>query len=141
VSLLEAGESFAVTAEAAGWAWVRVPWDPYWHSHDDTPVLKGGSGHIVAWVDEGQNNFGWRVPRQVDIAAIATTAAAAPLALVLLIAGPRRPIRRQRRTARVRTPRGQPRSARGAAADHRRHDRSADLRGQLSSTRAAAGLR
>ena len=78
-----------MTAEAAGWARVRVPWDPYWHSHDDTPVLKGGPGHIVAWVNEGQNNFGWWVPREVDIAAIATTAAAA--ALALLIATRRRP--------------------------------------------------
>ncbi len=70
-----------MTAEAAGWAWVRAPWDPYWHSHDDTPVLKGGPGHIVVWVDEGQNDFGWWVSRQVDIAAIATIAAAAALAL------------------------------------------------------------
>ena len=91
VSLLEAGESFAATAEAAGWAWIRVPWDPYWHSHDGTPVLKGGPGHIVAWIDEGQNDYGWWVPRHVDIAAIATTATAAALALVLLITTRRRP--------------------------------------------------
>ena len=90
VSLLEAGESFATTAEAAGWAWVRIPWDPYWHSHDGTPVLKGGPGHIVAWIDEGQNNYGWWVPRRVDIAAIATTTTAAALALTLLITGRRR---------------------------------------------------
>ena len=91
VSLLEAGESFAATAETAGWAWIRVPWDPYWHAHNGTPVLKGGPGHIVAWIDEGQNNYGWWVPRHVDIAAIATTTTAAALALFLLITGRRRP--------------------------------------------------
>ena len=90
VSLLEAGESFAATAQTAGWAWIRVPWDPYWHSHDGTPVLKGGPGHIVAWIDEGRNDFGWWVPRRVDIAAIATTTTAVALALTLLIAGRRR---------------------------------------------------
>ena len=90
VSLLEAGESFAATAETAGWAWIRIPWDPYWHSHNGTPVLKGGPGHIVAWIDEGQNNYGWWVPRHVDIAAIATTTTAAALALTLLITGRRR---------------------------------------------------
>ena len=90
VSLLEAGESFAATAQTAGWAWIRIPWDPYWHAHDGTPILKGGPGHIVAWIDEGQNNYGWWVPRRVDIAAIATTTTAAALALTLLITGRRR---------------------------------------------------
>ena len=90
MSLLEAGESFAATAETAGWAWIRVPWDPYLHAHNGTPVLKGGPGHIVAWIDEGQNNYGWWVPRHVDIAAIATTTTAAALALTLLITGRRR---------------------------------------------------
>ncbi len=80
----------AVTAETADWAWIRIPSDPYWHSQNGTPVLKGGPGHIVAWVNEGQNNFGWWVPREVDMAAIATTAAAAALASVLLIAARRR---------------------------------------------------
>ena len=91
VSVLEAGESFAVTAQTAGWVWIRVPWDPYWHSHNNTPVLKGGPGHIVAWADEGHNNYGWWVPPQVDTAAIITTAGAAALAITLLITGRRRP--------------------------------------------------
>ena len=91
VSVLEAGESFAVTAQTAGWVWIRVPWDPYWHSHNNTPVLKGGPGHIIAWADEGHNNYGWWVPPQVDTAAIITTASAAALAITLLITGRRRP--------------------------------------------------
>ena len=91
VSVLEAGESFAVTAETAGWVWIRVPWDPYWHSHNNTPVLKGGPGHIIAWVNPGNNGFGWWVPPQVDTAAIITTAGAAALAITLLITGRRRP--------------------------------------------------
>ena len=91
VSVLEVGESFAVTAQTAGWVWIRVPWDPYWHSHNNTPVLKGGPGHIVAWADEGHNNYGWWVPPQVDTAAIITTTVAAALATTLLITGRRQP--------------------------------------------------
>ena len=91
LTLTEAGEDFAVEAETAGWVWVRVPWDPYWHSHNNTPVLKGGPGHIIAWVDEGRNDFGWWVPRNVDISAVITTTAAAALALTLLITTRRRP--------------------------------------------------
>ena len=90
VSILEAEESFAVTAETAGWAWIRVPWDPYWHSHSNTPVLKGGPGHIIAWADEGHNNYGWWVPPQVDTAAIITTTGTAALAITLLITWRRR---------------------------------------------------
>jgi len=89
VELLEAGESFAVTAATAGWVWVRIPWDPYWHAHNATPVLKGGPGHLIVWAAPGQNEYGWWVPPGVDTAGIILTTAAAAGALVLAIAGHR----------------------------------------------------
>ena len=113
VSVLEAGESFAVTAQTAGWAWIRVPWDPYWHSHNNTPVLKGGPGHIITWVNPGNNGFGWWVPPQVDTAAIITTTVAAALATTLLI------------TSRRRTQTTRPRQRRAAAAKTTRFSASA----------------
>jgi len=90
VELLEAGESFAVTAATAGWVWVRIPWDPYWHAHNATPVLKGGPGHLIVWAEPGQNSYGWWIPRGVDTAGIIVTAAAAAGTLILVVSG-RRP--------------------------------------------------
>ena len=51
VSLHSGQDSLTVRAEAAGWAWLRVPWDPGWRSVGETPVHKGGPGHLVVWVE------------------------------------------------------------------------------------------
>ena len=48
VRLEAAEDTLTVVAEQPGWAWLRVPWDPWWAS-GDTPVLKGGPGHLVVW--------------------------------------------------------------------------------------------
>ena len=60
VSLHTGQDSLTVRAEAAGWAWLRVPWDPDWHSTGDhagpqgRPRSSGGLGgagrHRVALV-------------------------------------------------------------------------------------------
>ena len=66
-------DSLYVTAETAGWVWLRVPWDPGWRSLSGTPVLKGGPGHLVVWAEQGETELRWSVPGQVDIAAAAVT--------------------------------------------------------------------
>ena len=77
VSLDIEGDDLTIRAEAAGWAWLRVPWDPDWHSLDGTPVRKGGPGHLVVWANRGLTRLRWAVPAAVDVAAVATTGAAA----------------------------------------------------------------
>ena len=75
VALHTGQDSLTVRAEAAGWAWLRVPWDPDWHSTGDTPVLKGGPGHLIVWAERGVTELRWSVPGTVDAAAAATTGA------------------------------------------------------------------
>ena len=88
---LEAGrDSLTVRADSAGWAWLRVPWDPYWQSASGTPVLKGGPGHLVVWVQRGTTELSWAVPTAVDVAAAAATAAG------LLAAAGLTPVNRRR---------------------------------------------
>ena len=76
VSLQAEQDSLTLRAEAAGWVWLRVPWDPDWRSVGDTPVHKGGPGHLVIWADQGVTELRWSVPRAVDGAAVAATGAA-----------------------------------------------------------------
>ena len=75
VSLHAGQDSLTVRAEAAGWAWLRVPWDPDWRSVDGTPVRKGGPGHLVVWAERGVTELRWSVPGAVDAAAAAVTGA------------------------------------------------------------------
>ena len=89
VSLHTGQDSLTVRAEAAGWAWLRVPWDPDWHSTGDTPVHKGGPGHLVVWAERGVTELRWSVPTTVDAAAAAITGASL-LALIALAAVNRR---------------------------------------------------
>ena len=81
VSLRTEQDRLFVTAESAGWAWVRVPWDPWWFADDGVP-LKGGPGHLVVWVEPGVTELRWDVPAQVDAMAAGVTA----LSLLLLVA-------------------------------------------------------
>ena len=90
VSLHTEGESLTVRAESAGWAWLRVPWDPDWRSLDATPVRKGGPGHLVVWANRGVTRLRWSIPGAVDVAAAATTGAAALAAVVLVAVNRRR---------------------------------------------------
>ena len=71
------GDIITVRAEVAGWAWLRIPWDPDWRSSDATPVRKGGPGHLVVWANQGVTELRWSIPGAVDVAAAATTGAAA----------------------------------------------------------------
>ena len=82
VSLRTAGDSLIVRAESAGWAWIRVPWDPDWRSLDGTPVRKGGPGHLVVWASEGLTELRWSVSRPVDIASAVVSGVAALVAIV-----------------------------------------------------------
>ena len=75
VSLHAGQDSLTVRAEAAGWAWLRVPWDPDWRSVDGTPVRKGGPGHLVVWAERGVTELRWSVPGVVDASAAAVTGA------------------------------------------------------------------
>ena len=90
VSLRGAQDRLTITAEAAGWAWLRVPWDPGWRSLNDTPVLKGGPGHLVVWLDPGTTELRWSVPGDVD------TAAAGATGLALLVTAGMSVINRRR---------------------------------------------
>ena len=90
VSLHAGQDSLTVSAEEAGWAWLRVPWDPDWRSVGDTPVHKGGPGHLVVWAERGVTELRWSVPGVVDAAAVAVTGAAALAALGLTALNRRR---------------------------------------------------
>ena len=90
VSLHAARDSLTVRAETAGWAWLRVPWDPDWRSVDGTPVRKGGPGHLVVWANQGATRLRWSVPGAVDVAAAATTGAAVLAVAVLAVVNHRR---------------------------------------------------
>ena len=90
VSLHTGQDSLTVRAESAGWAWLRVPWDPDWHSVGDTPVRKGGPGHLVVWADRGSTELRWSVPRSVDAASVAVTTVAVLAVLVLAAVNRRR---------------------------------------------------
>ena len=76
VSLHADDDSVVVRAEAAGWAWLRIPWDPDWRSMSDTPIRKGGPGHLVVWLNPGVTELHWSIPLSVNVAAAATTGAA-----------------------------------------------------------------
>ncbi len=73
-----------ISATAPGWAWLRVPWDPWWFATNGAP-LKGGPGHLVAWVDEGTTELHWDVPDHVDQTAIAVTGLSLLVLLVMCI--------------------------------------------------------
>ena len=90
VTLHIAGDDITVSADAAGWAWLRVPWDPDWRSVDATPVRKGGPGHLVVWVNRGRNELRWSVPGAVDVAATVTTGAAVLAVALLAVVNHRR---------------------------------------------------
>ena len=90
VTLLVGRDRLAVTAADAGWAWLRVPWDPYWRATDDSPVLKGGPGHLVVWANRGTTELRWEVPDAVDAAAAAVTGIGLLAAAALVIANRRR---------------------------------------------------
>lgn len=90
VTLRAAEDSLVVHADTAGWAWLRVPWDPDWRSLDSTPVLKGGPGHLVVWASEGETRLRWAVPTEVDVAAAATTGAASLTTVGLAVLNRRR---------------------------------------------------
>ncbi len=83
------GDRLVVGADSPGWAWLRVPWDPYWSSPTGTAIHKGGPGHLVVWVLEGETVLVWRVPGAVDAAAAAVTGAAGVLVLIMAAANRR----------------------------------------------------
>ena len=85
VSLRTGQDSLTVRANGAGWAWLRVPWDPYWKAVNGTPVHKGGPGHLIVWANQGTTELRWSVPRLVDGAAAAVTGIALLTALTLSI--------------------------------------------------------
>ena len=90
VVLRAAGDNLTVIASEAGWAWLRVPWDPYWRSVSGTPVVKGGPGHVVVWVDQGTTELRWSVPRAVDTAAVTVTGIALLATATLAVINRRR---------------------------------------------------
>ena len=89
VSMEVDGETLIVSADGAGWVWVRIPWDPDWRALNGSPVRKGGPGHLVVWADRGANELRWSVSRAVDVAAVAATGVAV-VALLALVAANRR---------------------------------------------------
>ena len=84
------GDRLTIGANAPGWAWLRVPWDPFWISPSGTAVHKGGPGHLVVWVPEGETELMWQVPAAVDTAAAVVTGAAGVLVLILTVTNRRR---------------------------------------------------
>ena len=84
------GDTLTVRAERAGWAWLRVPWDPWWHAESDIPVHKGGPGHLVVWAPEGETTLRWAVPRGIDVAAATVTGVAVLGATALAVLNRRR---------------------------------------------------
>ena len=90
VSLHTGRDSLTVRAETAGWAWLRVPWDPDWRSVGGTPVRKGGPGHLVVWAEQGDTDLRWSVPGAVDAAAAAATCASLLVVMALATVNRRR---------------------------------------------------
>lgn len=84
------GDRLTVGADTAGWAWLRVPWDPYWRSSAGTAVHKGGPGHLVIWAPAGETVLMWQVPAAVDVTAAAVTGAAVLTVLIMAAGGRRR---------------------------------------------------
>ena len=84
------GDRLTVGTDTAGWAWLRVPWDPYWRSSVGTAVHKGGPGHLVIWAPAGETVLMWQVPAAVDVAAAAVTGAAVLTVLTMAAGGRRR---------------------------------------------------
>ena len=90
VDLHPGRDKLTVSAETAGWAWLRVPWDRDWRSLHGTPVRLGGPGHLLVWASAGETELRWSVPGSVDVAAAVTTGTAALAAALLSIANRRR---------------------------------------------------
>ena len=90
LSMNAAQDRLFVRAEESGWAWLRVPWDPYWRSTSGTPVHKGGPGHLVVWVERGTTELRWSVPGTVDAAAAAATGGAVLFAASTAVVNRRR---------------------------------------------------
>ena len=84
------GDRLTVGASTAGWVWLRVPWDPYWQAPDRAAVRKGGPGHLVVWVPEGETELVWRVPAAVDVTAAAVTSGAGLVVFVMAVGNRRR---------------------------------------------------
>lgn len=84
------GDRLIVGADTAGWAWLRVPWDPYWHTPTGSEAHKGGPGHLVIWAPEGETELEWGVPAGVDAAAAAVTGAAVLTVLAMAVGNRRR---------------------------------------------------
>ncbi len=76
LSLHTARDRLTLTTRQPGWAWIRVPWDPYWRAENGAPVLKGGPGHLVVWAKPGTTELRWDVPAAVDAAAAMASGAA-----------------------------------------------------------------
>ena len=85
VSMNTDGDTLTVIAAQPGWAWLRVPWDPHWRSDDNSPVLKGGPGHLITWVEAGTTILRWSVPRSVDMTAAGVTTVALLAAFALTV--------------------------------------------------------
>lgn len=79
------GDRLTVGADTAGWVWLRVPWDPYWQAPAGSVAHKGGPGHLVVWVPEGETALVWRVPAAVDLTVAGVTGGAVLLVLVMAI--------------------------------------------------------
>ncbi|MCY3806891.1 MAG: hypothetical protein OXG91_10425 [bacterium] len=90
VTLHSDGDALTVRARQGGWAWLRVPWDPWWHSEGGTPVRKGGPGHLVVWAPQGETTLRWAVPQSVDVASATVTGVAALAAAGLAVLNRRR---------------------------------------------------
>ena len=90
VTLHADGDALTVRVQRAGWAWLRVPWDPWWHAEGDAPVHKGGPGHLVVWAPQGETTLRWAVPTGVDVAAAAATGVAILGAVALAVLNRRR---------------------------------------------------
>ncbi len=90
LSLRTARDRLTLTAQQPGWAWIRVPWDPYWQTENGAPVLKGGPGHLVVWAEPGTTELRWDVPAAVDASAAIASGAALLAASGLSIGNRRR---------------------------------------------------
>ena len=90
VSLTSGIDTITLHADEAGWAWLRIPWDPGWSSLAHTPVHKGGPGHLVVWVEQGTTEMRWGVSNAVDVASAGVTGLALLATAVLSVMNRRR---------------------------------------------------